>query len=74
MQEVKLLPCPFCGGEGYTFPSKYADVVLWNTRCLKCYAAFDGFKNGAESQVAWNTRVAHDAAIAALEAKVATLR
>lgn len=56
MAEVKLLPCPFCGGSALSFESAYADVTLWNTRCQVCYAAHDGHNTRQQSEAAWNTR------------------
>jgi Lar family restriction alleviation protein len=52
------LPCPFCGGEAHTFQSEYEDgLVLWNTRCTKCYAAHDGHPKERAAREAWNKRV-----------------
>ena len=51
-----LKSCPFCQGEAYAFPSKYADVTLWNACCKKCYAAHDGHSNEKSAIAAWNTR------------------
>lgn len=60
--EGKMKECPFCKGEAYVFPSKYADITLWNARCMNCYAAHDGYKKGSDAIAAWNRRASDPAA------------
>jgi Lar family restriction alleviation protein len=56
--ELKLLPCPFCGGEG--------DLTMRNTKrhygffveCVSCRARTEGsaFKNDEYNTKQWNKR------------------
>ena len=39
MSEIKLLPCPFCGGEFEEINNtscKQGDNWLWSTECMEC--------------------------------------
>lgn len=57
MSEIKLKPCPFCGGEAII------NVVLGmdckTAMCVKCYAQvgnFDGNNAKIKAAEAWNRR------------------
>jgi Lar family restriction alleviation protein len=69
----ELKPCPFCGSEAHTFPSKYSDVTLWNARCKNCYAAHDGHISEKSAIENWQRR-ASDAEIARLTAELQAAR
>lgn len=60
MIEVKLKPCPFCGGkiEKYTFPLKGAQMFI----CYKCGAdvCFYGAEYDPKATEAWNRRADND--------------
>ena len=61
MSEIKLLPCPFCGGEAKT---GYAinDYNRWGVICTNCEACVEvaewkGVADTEENAIrAWNTR------------------
>jgi Lar family restriction alleviation protein len=52
---VRLLPCPFCGGEGYLSRiNKYSSEY---TIACKCCAAEGGWsKTATGAEMLWNTR------------------
>lgn len=53
----KLLPCPFCGGEGWYFQSDFpCGMKLQNVRCKKCHCAFDGCSSKKDAVDKWNLR------------------
>ena len=53
--EIKLKPCPFCGGEAELFivPGK---MTKWAVRCTKCYANNGTFVSDHDAVEAWNKR------------------
>lgn len=52
---MELLPCPFCGGEGYT--AEVADESAWAVYCKQCGAS-TGWMSIDETECieAWNQR------------------
>ena len=72
IEEVALLPCPFCGGEaeltGYKAPE------FW-VRCDKmgCKASTESFGSKDRAIAAWNTRPSHTEEIEALRGEVERL-
>ena len=77
--DIKLLPCPFCGGEGSAFVDKYEKYF---TGCLKCNFYYgieiehdceleDGWlaihDSKEEAINAWNTRKPMDRIVEQLE-------
>lgn len=76
MPELKLLPCPFCGGEAGLSSSRKMDgfntYVITTIRCYNCGASTrsyitDGYYDCKDTVVdcitAWNTRADHIADI-----------
>jgi Lar family restriction alleviation protein len=59
MNETKLLPCPFCGGEArrYTGNLDFHGVV-----CKKCGAKIYGRATKASATIAWNRRATDERA------------
>lgn len=51
MNEKKLLPCPFCGGEAF-FATEGGNWIA----CKLCGAETDYFERAKEAINAWNTR------------------
>lgn len=61
---VKLLPCPFCGGEAKFVKTSDEIVpgdvlVAWNVKCSRCFASllpnnYEGSKEAAAKR--WNRR------------------
>lgn len=62
---VKLLPCPFCGGEAKFVKTSdeivpgRVELVAWNVRCSRCFASplpnnYEGSKEAAAER--WNRR------------------
>ena len=63
MSEIKLLPCPFCGGEAKieSISNSIGDILLvgYKVKCTQCYAStlpnnYTGDKQEAIKR--WNTR------------------
>lgn len=67
MSEIKLLPCPFCGGEAKT----YFLNGLWIAECNsnKCIGAkiSCGYRKEEDATKAWNTRKPIDDMVEQLE-------
>ena len=64
MAEIKLKPCPFCGGEAHLFQNKPWYVVV---QCFSCGAQIARQFNKIEelslddrAVAAWNRRIEHD--------------
>ena len=61
MDEIKLKPCPFCGGVAMTIcdraPSE--DSLFW-VRCFGCGAETSLFNSEEEAKEAWNRRAEHE--------------
>lgn len=51
MSEIKLLPCPFCGGEAELVGDKYHWVL-----CKDCKGGSHAFENVEEAIEKWNQR------------------
>ena len=54
-EKNKLLPCPYCGGEGKFKESGYMPE-FW-VRCKKCFADTRICKTPDKAIKAWNTRI-----------------
>lgn len=54
--EIKLKPCPFCGGKAYADIQYYHDdTELTAVKCSKC-VAMTGYWSGDNAVKHWNTR------------------
>lgn len=55
MDEIKLKPCPVCGGEA---------AAIWKgnywVRCWECGAETPIYKSEKEAKEAWNRRAEHE--------------
>lgn len=57
MSEIKLLPCPFCGGTAKVRGEKfYQPNVRRNVICTKCFSSGGWYKTEEEAIEKWNTR------------------
>lgn len=61
MQQIDLLPCPFCGGKAETFQLDKYDSYgnherLWYSECGECFARSGYYDTEGEAEIAWNTR------------------
>lgn len=59
MNDIKLEPCPFCGGEGEIESAKGKTVMFWRIHCCKCGAStqlMSNFDDDGEKMVvnSWN--------------------
>lgn len=55
MSEIKLLPCPFCGGEAELCKGDWIGKEYW-VKCTKCICKTSLSNNYNEPIKAWNTR------------------
>ena len=72
MSEIKLLHCPFCGGEASLCKIKDADlwiVKCWNRGC-KMRPRTDECESKEEAIAIWNTRKPMERIVERLEQKV----
>ena len=71
MDEIKLKPCPFCGGEAMLTTNLYAGIVYIQCKCCtamvgrkrKIVSSMIGkeyFVNKEEAIEAWNRRAEHE--------------
>ena len=64
--DTKLLPCPFCGGEGHVseVDLNYCRVIKYEyvPQCCNddCCAELIGYDTEAEAVEVWNGRVSHE--------------
>ena len=65
MSEMKLLPCPFCGGGAFLDECR----ERWDVSCDKCGASTDSAMDAYEAEELWNTRIASDALAEAVKVK-----
>lgn len=63
MSEIKLKPCPFCGGKPYTYTAITIESgkkrVCWVVHCKQCHLNYPAFKKcyAEEGAIeAWNRR------------------
>ena len=52
---MKLLPCPFCGGEAELIINPFYQRKA--VKCKKCYASIGMFDSAEQAIEAWNRRV-----------------
>ena len=59
MSEIKLLPCPFCGGEaemGEDYSYWHGLLLSYKPHCSKCGCNIGMFSDKTEAIEKWNTR------------------
>ena len=57
MEEIKLKPCPFCGGKGEIFRgTTYGFHYLYEPRCITCECALGVYETEEQAIEAWNRR------------------
>lgn len=52
-RDAELLPCPFCGGEAYTWGNTACE---WRVECKSCGASSLPHVTPREAAAAWNRR------------------
>jgi len=61
MNDISLLPCPFCGKNPVVDNYKIRGVKVWNVGCLnddcQVHVETDDFESLEETIQAWNNRV-----------------
>lgn len=77
MSEIKLKPCPFCGGEAYTYTCTSLNhgkkVKNWLIHCKECHLNYPNFSivdrclTEEEAIKHWNTRKPIERALGRLE-------
>jgi Lar family restriction alleviation protein len=55
MNKVKLLPCPFCGGEAKIHEDLDIDI-LYQVMCPRCFCKTKFFATTKSAVITWNTR------------------
>lgn len=66
MSEIKLLNCPFCGGEAKVIENnQYTDIH--SVMCKNCFAESDRYHTQEEAIKQWNTRKPMERIIERLE-------
>ena len=72
MSEIKLLPCPFCGGEASISNNacKKGDTWLWSIECVDC-GAFMNDEYDFHVINRWNTRKPMEQIVERLEGRKA---
>ncbi|HJC89564.1 MAG TPA: Lar family restriction alleviation protein [Candidatus Mediterraneibacter excrementigallinarum] len=58
MSEIKLKPCPFCGGEAKLTGNPYAE--MWVVECGICHALSDVCHTQEDAAEKWNRRESDD--------------
>lgn len=79
MSEIKLLPCPFCGGEAHIevhkfYEEKTKDFTMktYGVICDNCHTSGRQFYESEEEAIeAWNTRKPMDKIVEKLEEEYA---
>lgn len=57
MDELKLKPCPFCGGEAYIVGAEIDGRAHYIAKCGACYSTSGVMQmSRAEAAAAWNRR------------------
>lgn len=77
MQNDKLLPCPFCGGEAFVDTHKFWDVEAkdftvktYGVRCYECQAGtMQYFRTEEDAIKQWNTRKPMEQIVEQLESE-----
>ena len=70
MSEIKLLPCPFCGGEELAIGSSELHNYVMCTKCL-CKTSF--LRTKAKTIETWNTRKPMQEIVERLEERIRIL-
>lgn len=64
MDDIQLLPCPFCGKTPATDNYEVRNVMFWNVGCLnddcQVHVETADFESIEEAIQAWNTRISQD--------------
>lgn len=67
MPEIKLKPCPFCGGEGRLCAGKWDFEIDqpvpgsgYGVECAECLSQTDTYNNTDEAIEAWNRRIENE--------------
>lgn len=63
MAEIKLKPCPFCGGEAALINTMAFGKSCKSVMCIKCKATVNNFAGDMQEErasEAWNRRVDDD--------------
>ena len=69
MQNDKLLPCPFCGGEAEFCKGDWIGKEYW-VKCTKCICKTSLSNNYNEPIKAWNTRKPMERIVEQLEKEI----
>ena len=56
MSEIKLLPCPFCGGDNLGFYHNHLFRDGYEVRCYDCHFGLQESRTKEEAIKQWNTR------------------
>ena len=67
MSEIKLLPCPFCGGDNLGFYHNHLFRDGYEVRCYDCHFGLQESRTKQEAIEAWNTRKPMERIIERLE-------
>lgn len=68
MREIKLLPCPFCGGEAKVIENNcYTDIH--SVMCKNCFSESDRYHTQDEAIKQWNIRKPMQEIVERLEGK-----
>ena len=66
MSEIKLLPCPFCGGKAKVIENNYY-TDIHSVMCKNCFSESDRYHTQEEAIKQWNTRKPMERIVAELE-------
>ena len=72
MSDIKLLPCPFCGGEAEVFTSDeigYLGNDGYTVKCGSCICGTGHYKDRQRAIEMWNTRKPMERIVEKLEEK-----